>query len=410
MLTAVKVKKAPIKDKQYKLSDAGGLYLLVHPNGSKYWRYKYRFAGKEKTLALGTLAELSLAEVRERHQEARKLLKGGIDPSKQKKVEKIQRQCAAENSFENVARHWHETKTKAKDWDSKHAQKIWRSLELHIFPHVGSLPITEIKPREVLYAIRKIEQNGTTEVSHRVLQRVSAVFQYAICADLAEYNPAADLKGALVAHKTKHFPSITADELPEFFRQLDTARTSLLNKLAIKLLACTFLRQCELRRARWEEVDFNQQVWCIPAEHTKMKRADHIVPLATQALHLLGEVKKITGDSEYLFPTQNRQKNPIMSEGTITRVLKDMGYKDKMVGHGFRALATTTLNEAGFDTDVVERQMQHQEANKVRAAYHRAQYMEQRTEMMQWWADYLEKLGLDAETKLVKKNVSKKAA
>lgn len=387
MLTVLQAKNAETRDKPYKLADAGGLYLLVNPNGSKYWRYKYRIDGKEKIFSIGTYQDVSLGEARQKHQEARKLVNDGIDPSKQKRQGKIQRQCADERSFFNIAKLWY--RAKAKQWDADHAAKLWRSLELHIFPHIGDRPINDIKPREILDAIHKIEKKGTTDVSHRVLQRCSAVFQYAICADLAQYNPAGDLKGALAAHKTKHLPAINAKELPEFFKRLEAVSTSVLNKLAIKLLAHTFVRQCELRKAKWKEFDLEERIWRVPAENTKMKR-EHIVPLAYQALAILEEIREITGRSEYVFPTQNRQKNPMMSAGTITRVLKEMGYKDKMVGHGFRALATTALNEARFNADVIERQMQHQEANKVRAAYHRAEYIEERQKMMQWWADLLQ--------------------
>lgn len=384
----MQVKKAKAKDKPYKLSDSKGLYLQVHPNGSKYWRYKFRYNGKENVYSIGVADEISLLEARQKHQEARQLLKQGINPNEHKKTLKIRQEMAAENNFQNVAEQWH--RAKYNTWDRKHAAKLWRSLELHAFPYFGNQPITDIKPRVILHAIRKLEEKGATDLSHRVLQRVSGVFQYAIHSDLAEFNPAAELRGALKAHKGKHLPAITAKELPEFFKRLEVVSTSRLNKLAIKFLMLTFVRQCEMRPAKWEEFDFDNALWTVPKENTKMKRQPHLVPLATQTTDLLREIHDISGQSVYLFPSQNRQKNPYMSDGTITRALKRMGYKDKMVGHGFRSLATTELNEQGFPPDVIERQMQHQEQNKVRAAYHRAEYMPQRVDMMQKWADFID--------------------
>lgn len=383
----MQVKNAEIKEKPYKLSDSNGLFLLIKPNGSKYWRYKYRINQKEKTYAIGTAKDISLAEARALHQEARKQVLKGIDPSAQRQIRKNQSKLDAENSFESIAKSWF--RTKLKQWDAKHAEKLWRSLELHVFPYIGSRSVKDIKPRDVLAVIQRIEKQGSTDLSHRVLQRISAVFQYAIYVDIGDYNPASDIKGALVPHQGRHFPAINGHEIPLFFSRLNDARTSDLNKLAIRLLAHTFVRQCELRRARWSEFDLNAAIWTVPAEHTKMKRI-HLVPLARQALEIIDGIHAITGDSEYVFPSQNRQKNPIMSAGTITQVIKKMGYKDQMVGHGFRTVATTQLYEAGFSEDVVERQMQHMNKDRVRGAYDRALYLEPRTKMMQWWADYLD--------------------
>jgi integrase len=386
-LTEIRIKSAKPQDKPYKLADGNGMFLLVHPNGSKYWRLKYRLANKEKLLALGVYPEVSLSDARDKRNNARKLLKEGRDPSQQKQIQKQQGILDAAATFEAVAREWHE-KNIAK-WTPDHGAKILRRLELNIFPVIGRFPVKEIKPSEVLAAIRKVESRNATELSHRILQNCVAVFRYAIANDNADYNPAADLQGALKSHKGKHYPALTAKDLPDFLTKLEEVETSPQNKLAIRLLLLTFVRQGEMRQANWEHVDWKAKEWRIPAENTKM-RARHIVPLAKQTVSLLKQIKEITGDSPYLFPSQHRQKNPIMSENTVNVVLKRMGYKDQMVGHGFRALASTTLNEMGFKPDVIERQLAHAERNKVRAAYNRAEYLDERRDMMQKWADFVD--------------------
>ncbi|NDF11526.1 MAG: DUF4102 domain-containing protein [Proteobacteria bacterium] len=386
-LTEIKIKTAKTKDKPYKLSDGEGMFLLVHPNGSKYWRMKYRVLGKEKLLALGIYPEVSLKVARDRCSDAKKLLEKGDDPSHVKKEEKRQAILGAENTFEALARKWHQ-KNIAK-WTPIHGAKILRRLEHNIFPEIGKRPIKEIKPAEVLDAIRKVENRGATELSHRILQNCVAVFRYAIASGFAEYNPAADLQGALDSHKASNYPALTAQAIPDLLKKLQKVETTEQNKIAIKLLLLTFVRQGEMRRAMWEHIDWKAKEWRIPAENTKM-RERHIVPLAKQTIALLKELQQLTGYSPYLFPSQNRQKNPIMSENTVNVVLKRMGYKGKMVGHGFRALASTALNEMGFKPDVIERQLAHAERNKVRAAYNRAEYLSERRAMMQHWADFCE--------------------
>lgn len=387
-LTDTAVRNAKPKEKMYRLKDGDGLFLQVSPQGGRYWRLRYFFLGKEKTLALGTYPEVSLGDARNKRHEARKLIANDIDPGAKKKEDRHQAILKAENTFRAMAEEWHE-KNQAK-WTEEHAAKILRRLELHIFPMFANRAITEIKPTELLEALRKIEQRGTTEISHRVLQTCTAVFRYAIVTGRAEYNPAADLKGALKAHKASHYPALQTKDIPEFLKRLNAVDTSSLNKLAIRLLLLTFVRQGELRQAQWKDVDFDGAEWRLPPETTKM-RDEHIVPLSKQSLETLREIHEISGNSPYLFPSQNRQKNPIMSENTIGGILKKkMGYKGEMVGHGFRALASTTLNEKGFSADIIERQLAHAERNKVRAAYNRAQYLPERRKMMQWWADYLD--------------------
>jgi integrase len=387
-LSDITVRNAKPKEKMYRLKDGDGLFLQVDPKGGKYWRLRYFFMSKEKMLALGTYPEVSLSEARAKRHEARRLLAQNSDPAEHKKETKRQAVRNAENNFRAVAEEWHET-NKAK-WSPDHGAKILRRLELHVFSALGNRAVADIKPSELLETLRKIEKQGTTEISHRVLQTCAAIFRYCIATGKIEYNPAADLQGALKAHKANHYPALQTKEIPEFLRRLEALQTTPLNKLAIRLLLITFVRQGELRQAQWKDIDFKAEQWRLPPETTKM-RDEHIVPLSKQAIALLIEIQKISGGSPYLFPSQNRQKNPIMSENTIGGILKKkMGYKGQMVGHGFRALASTSLNEMGFSADVIERQLAHAERNKVRAAYNRAQYLPERKRMMQHWADYID--------------------
>jgi integrase len=387
-LTEIKIKNAKPKARSYKLADGFGMFLLVHPNGSKYWRLKYRVAGKEKLLALGVYPETSLSKAREERDKARKLLLEQADPALKKKEDKRLQAYRAGNSFAAVAKEWFETnKTK---WVPDHAQRLWRRLELHIMPEIGSDPIAEIKPLYLLDSLRKIEKRGTTETAHRLLQTCNAIFRYGVITGRMTYNPAQDLRGALTPHRAQNHPTITAKELPDFFKRLEQVETSPQNKIAILMTMQTFVRQGELRHAEWRDIDWKEKEWRIRPETTKMKEW-HIVPLSKQTLALLKLLKEITGHSAYLFPSQQRRKHAVMSENTVNKVLHMMGYKDRLVAHGFRALASTILNESSpFQKDAIERQLAHMERNQVRAAYNRAQYLDERRKMMQWWADYLE--------------------
>ncbi|MFO0388377.1 MAG: tyrosine-type recombinase/integrase [Alphaproteobacteria bacterium] len=387
-LTDTAVKNAKAKTKPYKLTDGDGLYLLIKPNGGKYWRFKYLYVGKEKLLALGTYPEISLNDARDKRLAARKLLANGADPNSKRKEEKRRKAYNIENSFQVVAKEWFDT-NKGK-WTPDHAARLWRRLELHMMPEIGDEPIVNIKALDLLDAIRKVEKRGTTETSHRLLQTCNVIFRYAVLTGRIQYNPTQDLKGALMPHRSENHPTIQAKELPDFFKQLEEVETTDLNKLAVRLLMLSFVRQGELRQAKWEDIDFAAKEWRLPAHTTKMRDL-HIVPLAKQTIKLLEELKKLTGEGELLFPSQQRRRHAMMSENTINHVLQKMGYKDRLVGHGFRALASTTLNEMGFPPDVIERQLAHAERNKVRAAYNRAEYLPQRRDMMQKWADYLDR-------------------
>ncbi len=390
-LTNIAIKNAEIKDKTYKLFDGEGLFLQVNKNGSKLWRMKYRFHNKEKLLSLGKYPEVTLQEARDKKYQARRLLSKGVDPSADKRAKKADAIRSVGNSFEVVAREWHSTNLNK--WSEKHGAKIWRRVELHLLPKLGGLPIADIKPMDILTLLRKLEARGTTEITHRILQTCTAIFRYAIVTERLSYNPASDLKGALIAHKAEHYPTLPVSELKGFLDALECVSTTRQNKLAMKLLMLTFVRTGEMRFSKWDNIDFNNKRWIIPAELTKMRR-EHIVPLSEQVINILKELKSITTHCPfgYILPSQNRQKNPMMSENTINNLIKKMGYGGEIVGHGFRALASTTLNEQGYRPDVIERQLAHKEPNAIRAAYNRAEYLEERTQMMQDWADCVDKI------------------
>lgn len=386
-LTDTAIRNAKPEAKPRKLTDGHSLYVLIHPKGGKYWQYQYRFAGKTKVYSIGTYPDVSLQDAREKRLAAQKILEQGLDPSAQKQEHKRTAVYKTENSFEALAKEWYNNNLSK--WTDEHAQRLWRRLECHAIPSLGRKPIADIKALELLEMIRKIEKQDKTETSHRLLQTCNAILRYAVLTARTEYNPAADLRGALKPHKTENYPALTPRELPEFLAKIDEAKTSPLNKLAIRMLMLTFVRQGELRQAKWDDIDFAANEWRIPAHIMKM-RERHIVPLAPQTLKLLKELKKISGHSEYLFPSQQRRTHPFMSENTINHVLRTMGYKGRLVGHGFRSIASTILNEMGCRPDVIEKQLAHAERNKVRAAYNRAEYLSERHKMMQEWADYLD--------------------
>lgn len=384
-LTDTAARQAKFTDKPLKLFDEKGLFLLVNKSG-KYWRYKYRFNGKEKTLALGVYPEVSLKDARSKRDESRKSLADGNDPSLIKKLDKIAQKAAGENSFENLAREWHQTQSPR--WSEGHALRVMNSLEEDAFPLLGLCPVSELTAPIILEAIRKIERRGAIETAGRVLQRINSIIRFAIQTSRATYNPASDLTGVLTANKVEHRPALPRSELPEFFRRLNAEPLHPATRLAIRLLMLTMTRPGEIRFARWSEFDFERLEWRIPAERMKM-REEHLVPLSRQALAVLEELKLHTGHRELLFPSQTTLTKPI-SENTMVYAFGRMGYKGIATPHGMRALASTTLNEEGFDPDVIERQLAHAERNKVRAAYHRAQYLDDRRKLLQWWADFLE--------------------
>lgn len=389
-LTNTAIANAKPQAAQYRMADGDGLSLLVMPTGAKLWRFRYRWLGKERMISLGKYPEVSLADAREKCREARKTVSQGIDPSAHQQELKRQAHSNQANTLEAVAKEWHGVNYSK--WTPQHSAKVLRRLELHVFPALGGRPIAEIKPPELLAMLRKIEERDTTEILRRVNQTCAAIFSYGIITGKCEINPAAHLRGALKAHKAVHYPTLTARELPAFLKALEEVKTSDLNRLAVKLLMLTFVRTGEMRKARWADINMQAKEWVIPAAHTKMRR-EHLVPLSRQALEVLEALRETTNKlgnpHGLLLPSQNRQKNLIMSENTINLVLAKMGYKGRLVGHGFRALASTILNEQGHRADVIERQLAHKEPNAVRAAYNRAEYLSERVKLMQAWADYL---------------------
>jgi integrase len=387
-LTDPRVKSAKRKKSQYKLSDGDGMYLLVKPNGGKYWRLKYRFAGKEKVLALGVYADVTLAGARKKRKAARELLEAKKDPGLAKQEEARQEVMRANTTFEGVAREW--IGKQEKRWTPKHAAKVLASLENNIFPYLGKRPIADITPAELLDVIRIMERRGALDLAASVLQRCSSVFRYGISSCRLATNPAADLKGALAPPVRRHFSSLNKEDLPEFLEKLEKYDGYKTTQLAIRLLMLTFVRTGELRGTRWEEIDIENKLWRIPAERMKMG-VEHLVPLSDQAISALGELKEITGRCELLFPGRSKADKPI-SENTVLYGLYRMGYHGKATGHGFRSTASTILNEMGFPSDAIERQLAHAEKDKVRAAYNRALYLDKRAEFMQVWADYLDSL------------------
>lgn len=388
-LTDPKIRQAKAADKPYKLFDGGGLFLLVQPGGSKLWRLKYRFSGKEKLLAIGSYDKgVSLKKAREERDKARNQLVEGIDPGASKRKEKRDEREQSENTFRAIALNWAETC--GASWTESHRARVVASLEADAFSALGDLPIKEITPRMVLGVIRSVESRGALDVASRVLQRTSAVFRYAIQTGRSSYNPAADMKGVLKTRKVEHRSAISQGELPDFLKKLDSYSGYPITKLALRLIVLTFVRTGELRGARWEEFDVDQREWRIPAERMKM-RSPHIVPLSPQALAIVEELRLLTGHSDLLFPSQRDQGKPI-SENTLLYALYRLGYHKRATVHGFRALASTILNETGLRPDVIERQLAHVERNKVRAAYHRSEYLEERQKMMNWWGSCIESM------------------
>lgn len=379
-----------------KLADGGGLYLWVYADGKRYWRYRYAQHGVnrkgepaliEKTLSVGVYPEITLAEARGKAAELRKQARTDLDPSAERRAKKLQQKLAAENSFEATAREWYSKH--APTWVPKHADDVLRRLVSNIFPSIGKRPIGEIEAPELLAAVRKIESRGAHDLAHRVLGVCGQVFRYGIATGRCRRDVAADLRGALTPHVKRNQAAVRPEALPALIRaiaaydQIGDKQT----RLALQLLALTFTRTSELIGAEWPEFDMDNALWVVPAARMKMKN-EHLVPLTPQALEFLAELKKLSGGSRFVFPGRGRDK-PI-SNNTLLFALYRLGFKGKMTGHGFRAVASTMLNESGlFSPDVIERQLAHTERNEVRGAYNRALYLPERRRMMAWWADQI---------------------
>ena len=398
-LTALEVSKSKAADKTQRLADGGNMYLLVQPNGAKYWRMDYRLAGKRKTLAIGVYPDMSLSDAREQREHARKLIANGVDPVVVKQAQKASTIENVENSFEVIAREWFVRH--APNWKENHSSKIIARLEKDVFPWIGNRPIAEIAAPALLAAIRKIEARGALETAHRALACCGQVFRYAVATGRAERDPTGDLRGALPpVKKERHFAAITEPKkVGELMRDIEGYQGSYIVKGAFKLSPLLFVRPGELRKMEWAELDLDKAEWIIPADKMKMG-VTHIVPLAKQAVAVLREIQPLTGRSRYVFHGERDHDRP-MSDNAIRSALRRMGWaNDEMTPHGFRAMASTILDNMGYKQEWLERQLAHEEPNKIKAAYKREawrMYLPERTAMMQAWADYLDKLKAGAE-------------
>ncbi|UVO07142.1 tyrosine-type recombinase/integrase [Pectobacterium polonicum] len=387
-LNARQIETAKPQDKEYKLTDGAGLYLLIKPNGAKYWRLKYRVAGKEKKLSIGVYPDISLAEARLKREEARKIVASGGDPSEQKQVERQAKKINIDNTFKAIALEWHEYKRP--NWSKGYAEDLMEAFENDIFPDIGKRPVAEIKPLEMLTSLRKLEKRGVLDKLRKIRQACNQVFRYAIVTGRAENNPASELASALPPPKATHYLHLLPDELPDFLRALSTYSGSKVTQLATRILMLTGVRTIELRQAEWKEFDFEKGLWEVPKERMKMRRP-HLVPLSDQVIDALQQLYAVTGRYNLVFPGRNDITKP-MSEASINQVLKRIGYHGKATGHGFRHTMSTILHEQGYNTAWIELQLAHVDKNTIRGTYNHAQYLEQRRGMLQWYGDFIDGL------------------
>ena len=399
-LTDTKVRSAKPEEKEYSLVDGDGMFLLIHPNGSKYWRFRFRFGGKQHLMAFGVYPETSLADARQKREEARRLVAAGVDPREHKRAVK-EEQAKEVVTFESVARDWHASNQK---WSESHSGRVLKSLEDNLFDAIGKRNIAELKTRDLLIPIKAVEMSGRLEVAARLQQRTTAIMRFAVQSGLIDYNPAQEIAGAVATAKRQHRAALELNRIPELLHRIDTYTGRPLTRLAVELTLLVFIRSSELRFARWSEVDFETAMWTIPGEREPLEgvkhshrgskmRTPHLVPLSRQALTILERIKSMSGNRELIFVGDHDPRKP-MSENTVNKALRVMGYDTKVevCGHGFRTMACSSLIESGlWSKDAVERQMSHQERNSVRAAYiHKAEHLGERRLMVQWWADYLD--------------------
>jgi integrase len=388
MLTDTAIKKAKPTEKPYKLTDERGLHLLIQTTGAKLWQLRYRHGGREKKASLGQYPDVGLSDAREKRDELRKIIAAGADPVATKRAERDATQAAEVNTFESVARawweHWRATRS------DSHTGYVIRRLEADVFPAIGTRPISAIEAPELVAMAKAIEKRGALDIAKRALQTTGQVFRYAIAHGTATRNPATDIKPAdvLRARVKTNYARVDATELPALLRKIDAYQGTPTTRLAVKLMALTFVRTGELIGARWSEFDLDAARWDIPAARMKMK-TPHVVPLSPQAIDVLRTLHTVTGGRELLFPGERDHDKP-MSNNTILGALARMGYKHRMTGHGFRGVASTVLHEHGFDHAHIELQLAHIERNEVSAAYNHALYLPQRAAMMTWWGNYVE--------------------
>ncbi|WGL57008.1 tyrosine-type recombinase/integrase [Kluyvera intermedia] len=387
-LTDLEIRRSKPREKPYTLNDGSGLSLLIEPNGSKGWRFRYRFDGKPKMLSLGTYPLVSLTDARQKRDEAKKLVASGINPSDVRKRDKQERQNEIGNTFEAIAREWYEKRTDR--WSAGYAEEMMKTFETDVFPFIGGRPIAEIKPMELMGVLSRLDERGATEKLRKVRQRCGEVWRYAIVTGRAEYNPAPDLVSAFVPHKKEHYAFLKHEELPEFFRTLNTYSGSIVVKLAMRLQVLTGLRPGELRQGEWAEIDFEKRLWEVPPSRMK-KRRPHCVPLSAQAIAILEQLKPITGHYQFIFPGRIHHSKP-MSEMAMNVLIRRIGYAGRVTGHGFRHTMSTILHEQGYNTAWIETQLAHVDKNSIRGTYNHAQYLDGRREMLQWYADYMDAL------------------
>lgn len=384
-------KNAKPKEKTYKISDGGGLYLEITPKGGKLWRLKYRFLNKQKKLSIGIYPIITLAEARNQREEAKRLLANGIDPSSVKKEIKQERLTEAANTFEVIAHEWHTHK--APEWSQVNAETTLKRLEKDVFPIIGKYPIKIITHKMILDLAHSVKQRGANELAKRIVQMCKHIFQYAIVTGRAEKNIAEDLKGLVKSEPKGHFAAIDAKDLPQFIYDLRNhkARLNRQTYLAVNLMMLTFLRTGEMIKAEWGEFDFDEKIWLVPASRMKMKK-EHLVPLSTQTIEILQELRRLHNHPQFVFPSRTNHRNH-MSNNTILMALDRMGYRGKMTGHGFRALAMSTIMEKlHYRHEVPDAQLAHAKRGDVARAYDRAKFIPERITMMQEWADYLDNI------------------
>lgn len=406
-LTKIECDRAscPAGNRFKRFADGKGMYLEVNAAGGKYWRFKYRFLDKEKRLALGVYPEVSIAEARQALDQARRVLAAGTDPALAKKEAKLARALGSANTFEKVARQWWEHWRGPKS--QRHADYVLRRLEADVFPAIGSLPLSNITAAQLVAMAKRIEARGAIDIAKRSLQTCGQILRYAVAHGLTERNPAADVKpsDALKPRNKQNYVRLPAKEVPELLRKIEAYQGSAYTRLAMKLMALTFVRTSELIKARWKDFDLAAAEWRIPARvndaqgrkvYGMKKETLHIVPLATQAVEILQVLQTLSGKGELLFPGERDHAMP-MSNNTILGALKRMGYAGRMTGHGFRGVASTVLHEQGYRHDIIELQLAHQERDSVSAAYNHAMYLKERRTMMNAWADHLDALRKSAD-------------
>jgi hypothetical protein len=384
------IKNAKPAEKPFKLNDGKGLYLYINTSGGKLWRFDFSHNGKRKTLSIGKYPTVSLVEARQAAENARRLLVSGQDPSEAKQQAKRERQTAALNTFESIARRWHSDNLIR--WKENHAARVLRYFETDVFPVIGAMSIQEIRVSDIKAVLDGVMVRGVNNTAEKIREWTGAIFDYAVMLEIVETNPAYSLRKYIPAKQTDHRPALPREELTEFFRRLILAEIEPQNRIALILNMLTFLRSTELRGGQWNEIDFDAAVWTVPAQRMKHEKTapkpPHTVPLADWTLELLAELKEITGNTPFLFPSRTKTDG-VISDATIGRIIERMGYKGRVTPHGFRSLASSVLNEQGFNPDAIERQLAHIENNKIRAAYNRADYLNERKEFMQWYSDFL---------------------